>query len=188
MSLNKVIKLMGDIKKHAQKYSQATNPFYKEKMDELGEEIRDRLLTGLTRRFDIDGNQFKHLKKSTIAIRGARDINRTSPLRADGGIEEFLQSSNLFKAGSSQVRLNSPTEEYMIHQNEGFVPKYIPVIAKRGKKRGQVVYIENKKGISVPARKWFGIPKGYREGGPAYNKFMAKIAEEIEERFGDISK
>ena len=76
----------------------------------------------------------------------------------------------------------------MIHQNEGFVPKYIPVIAKRGKKRGQVVYIENKKGISVPARKWFGIPKGYREGGTAYNKFMAKIAEEIEERFGDISK
>ena len=69
MSLNKVIKLMGDIKKHAQKYSQATNPFYKEKMNELGEEIRDRLLTGLTRRFDINESEINRLMEVKLKFK-----------------------------------------------------------------------------------------------------------------------
>ena len=40
-------------------------------------------------------------------------------------------------------------------------------------------------GRRVPARKWYGIPKTYREGGTQYELFLNKIIKEINNKIAD---
>ena len=190
MSLRKVIKLLGKVGDAAREASNVDSEFYKQVTMELGEEIRDRLLDGLVRGYDVNGNRFHNLKDSTINVRRHPDVSISgkSPLRANGGIENFLQSKNLFTSGKLQVKLNNPPKEYMIYQNEGFTPTFIPWIPERGKRKGELTFIPNKKGISVPARKWFGIPKTYQEGGTKYNKFLNRVAGMIDKKIGSAIK
>ena len=179
MSIRRVIKLLGNIGDVALKHSKADNPFFKEKTAKLGEEIRDRLLDGLTKGYDINGNQFKGLKESTLEIRRYRGISGSTPLRANDGIVNFVRSPDFIQTESLQVKLKSPSG-YMEAQNEGFTPKKIPFVHERLDK---LYFLPNKKGISVPARKWFGIPKTYQEGGTKYNKFLNKLVDAYNDMF-----
>lgn len=184
MSIKKVTKLIGNIGEAARKYSNLDNEFFRKETAKFGEGIRDRLLDGLVRGYDIDGHQFSGLKESTMEVRGRRGISGSSPLRAGGGIEGFLSSANLFTTGTLQVKLNSPNEEYMTAQNEGFTPSRIPIVNKKDK----LVFIKNAKGINVPARKWFGIPKTYKEGGTKYNEFLNKLVNAYNDIFNAAIK
>ena len=175
---------MGNIGKVAKDLSEIDNQFSRKKTEELGEEIRDRLLDGLVRGYNINGNKFRGLKESTIEIRQYRGVSGGSPLRADGGIENFLQSKNLFTTDNLQVKLNNPPEEYMTAQNEGFTPSKLPIINKKD----ELIFIKNRKGINVPPRKWFGIPKSYQEGGTKYNKFLNKLVDAYNNEFGKAIK
>ena len=92
--------------------------------------------------------------------------NGTSPLRESGGLLDFLNSPDLVESGNVQVKLKSPTEEYMTLQNEGFITHEKSMIPNK----------------SVPPRKWYGIPKTYKEGGTQYELFLNKIIKEINNR------
>ena len=185
MSIRRVIKLMERVREVA-KMGGLTSSDIQELTGEYGEAIRDRLIAGLVGGYDIEGHQFKGLKDSTKKVRQFRGISGSTPLRAGGGIESFLESSSLFRTEKAQVSLNEPPEEYMKHQNKGFEPRYIPGVRKDGgvaiKKNGEIAFVANRVGISVPARKWYGIPKTYREGGMKYNEFLKKFVKRIEER------
>tara|TARA_Y100000593_G_scaffold41639_2_gene79837 strand:+ start:7333 stop:7896 length:564 start_codon:yes stop_codon:yes gene_type:complete len=180
MSINRVIKLMNDIRAFAEDGGLKDEDL-RELTGEYGEAIRQRLIDGVEGGYDIEGKQFRKLQPSTISIRRARGISHNDFLRdRHGGIRGFLEGNDLFSSGKVQITLNKPYGEYMIHQNEGFTPTKIPVINNKNK----VVYIDNEeKKISVPARKWYGIPKTYREGGTKYNEFLKKFVKRIEENF-----
>lgn len=188
MSIRKVSKILKNISKFADAYSDKQNPFFREKTKDYGKAIQDRLIDGLVRGHDVDwevdGRQFEGLKDSTMEVRQRRGVSGKSPLRAGGGIESFLHSDNLLTTGTLQVKLNNPPEEYMTAQNEGFTPTKVPIINKKDK----LVFIPNKTGVSVPARKWFGIPKTYQEGGTKYNELLKRIADSLEKKFGSIIK
>tara|TARA_Y100000310_G_scaffold248866_1_gene254853 strand:+ start:427 stop:1011 length:585 start_codon:yes stop_codon:yes gene_type:complete len=192
MSIRRVIKVLKNIRSYADEYSDEQNPFYRQKTSELGEEIRDRLIQGLVSGYDINGHRFQGLEESTMEVRSYRGISSSSPLRAEGGIESFLSSSNLFTTGTLQVKLNTPPEEYMGLQNEGFTPTYVPGVWKDGylaiKRGGGIAFVRNRNNVSVPPRTWYGIPKTYREGGGKYKEFINKIAKALDIEFGKAIK
>ena len=163
MSIRRTIKLLKNISKVADAYSSEQNPVWREKTAELGEEIQQRLREGHMVGYDIEGNKLKSLKKTTIRRKG-----HSKPLVAKNkNIVNFLRSNNFFTAGTLQVKLNPIPDaqgvsdpRYMEAQNEGWYDH-------------------------VPARKWYGIPKTYREGGDQYKKFSNKLARHIEKAFGE---
>ena len=65
--------------------------------------------------------------------------------------------------------IEGKTFKGMINQNEGFIT-------------GDKSLVPNR---SVPARKWYGIPKTYREGGTQYELFLNKIIKEINNKIAD---
>ena len=191
MSIKRVVKLLKNIRSFADEYSDEQNPFYRERTRDLGEEIRGRLIQGLVSGYDINGHRFQSLKDSTMKVRQHRGVSGKTPLRAGGGIEGFLHSDNLFTTGTLQVKLNSPDEEYMTLQNEGFTPTYVPGVRKNGdlakKRDGSIAFIKNS-GHDVPARQWYGIPKSYREGGGKYKEFINRVAKALDIEFGKAIK
>ena len=179
MSINKVVKLLKNIRKFADEYSDEQNPFYRKRTSELGEEIRNRLLDGLVGGYDINGHRFKGLKKSTMAIRKKiKGVIHSRPLRMDGGIVDFVKSSDFIQTGTLQVKLKSlDSGGYMEAQNKGF-----QVADNSFSKR------LNTRGKYVPPRTWYGIPKTYREGGTKYKKFINKVARALDIEFGKAIK
>lgn len=168
MAISRVIKTLNNLSKV---FSDIDDDFFREGTKEYGEEIQGRLLDGISGGYDIEGKTFKGLKKSTIDIRRKfKGNNRTNPLRESEGLLKFLNSSNLIQSGKVQVMLNKPTEEYMINQNEGFIT-------------GDKSLVPNK---SVPPRKWYGIPKTYREGGTKYELFLSKIIKKINNKIARV--
>ena len=166
MAISRVIKTLNNLSKA---FSDIDDDFFREGTKEYGEKIQGRLIDGVLGGYDIEGKTFKGLKESTLNIRRTFKNNTgTSPLRESGGLLDFLNSSDLVESGKVQVKLKSPTEEYMTLQNEGFSPTggFLP-------------------GKSVPARKWYGIPKTYREGGTQYELFLNKIIKEINNKIAD---
>ena len=171
MSIKKVIKLMENVRRVAEEGGLKDDEL-RDLTGEYGEEIQQRLIDGFYGGYDIEGKTFKSLKPSTLSIRRSRGNNDDSILLdRRGGIREFLQSDNLIKASKVQIRLNEPPDEYMTHQNEGFSPTggFLP-------------------GRTVPARKWYGIPKTYREGGTKYNEFLKNFVKRIEKNFAEAIK
>ena len=163
MSIRRTVKLLQNISKVADAYSSEQNPIWREKTAELGEEIQDRLKDGLLGEYDIDGRRFKALKPATIRRKG-----HSQPLVAKKKeIKNFLNGDNLLTTGTLQIKLNPIPDvqgvsdsRYMEAQNEGWYDH-------------------------VPARKWYGIPKTYREGGTKYNQFLNKLARHVEKAFGE---
>jgi len=159
VAIRRVIKALNNLSKS---FSDIDNDFFRERTKDYGEKIQDRLIDGVLGGYDINGKTFKGLEKSTINIRKTLKNNTgTSPLRESGGLLDFLNSPDLVESGNVQVKLKSPTEEYMTLQNEGFTTGgFLP-------------------GKDVRPRKWYGIPKTYREGGTQYELFLNKIIKEI---------
>jgi hypothetical protein len=159
MAISRVIKALNNLSKS---FSDIDNDFFRERTKDYGEKIQDRLIDGVLGGYDINGKTFKGLEKSTINIRKTFKHNTgTSPLRESGGLLDFLNSPDLVESGNVQVKLKSPTEEYMTLQNEGFTTGG---------------FLPDKE---VPPRKWYGIPKTYKEGGTQYELFLNKIIKEI---------
>ena len=159
MAISRVIKALNNLSKS---FSDIDDDFFRERTKDYGEKIQDRLLDGLKGGYDIEGKTFKGLKDSTLNIRKSRGIAGDDILSArNGAILGFLQGDDLVKSGKVQVSLNKPHREYMTLQNEGFTTGgFLP-------------------GKTVPPRKWYGIPKTYREGGTQYELFLNKIIKEI---------
>ena len=159
MAISRVIKALNNLSKS---FSDIDNDFFRERTKDYGEKIQDRLIDGVLGGYDINGKTFKGLEKSTINIRKTlKHNNGTSPLRESGGLLDFLNSPDLIESGKVQVKLKSPTEEYMTLQNEGFITGG---------------FLPNRE---VRPRKWYGIPKTYKEGGTQYELFLNKIIKEI---------
>jgi len=167
MAINRVIKTLNNLSKAFK--IDIGGDFFRERTKDYGKKIQGRLLDGILGGYDIEGKTFKGLKESTLNIRKKfKGTTGTSPLRESGRLLDFLNSPDLIESGEVQVMLNNPTEEYMTLQNEGFSPTggFLP-------------------GKSVPARKWYGIPKTYREGGTQYELFLNKIIKEINNKIAD---
>ena len=169
MAIKKVIKLMDQIREFADDGGLKDDDLTKE----YGNAIQERLNEGFYGGYNIEGHRFKKLKESTINIRKYRGRyvgSLDSILLERGGIRDFLKSDNLLQTGKVQVKLNKPPQEYMIDQNEGFTT-------------GGFI-----KGKTVPARKWYGIPKAYREGGTKYNEFLKKFTKRVEKNLAEAIK
>tara|TARA_R110002020_G_scaffold349500_2_gene563075 strand:+ start:772 stop:1290 length:519 start_codon:yes stop_codon:yes gene_type:complete len=167
MAISRVIKTLNNLSKV---FSDIDDDFFREGTKEYGEKIQGRLIDGVLGGYDIEGKTFKGLKESTINIRKTFKNNTgTSPLRESGGLLDFLNSSDLVESGKVQVKLKSPTEEYMTLQNEGFTTHEKSMVPSR----------------SVTARKWYGIPKTYKEGGTQYELFLNKIIKEINNKIAN---
>ena len=167
MAIKRVIKTLNSLSKA---FSDIDDDFFREETKEYGKKIQARLLDGLKGGYDIDGKTFKGLKKSTLNIRRSKGIKGDRILNArDGAIQGFLQGDDLIETGKVQVKLNNPPHEYMTLQNEGFITDSKSMVPDR----------------PVPARKWYGIPKTYREGGTQYELFLNKIIKEINNKIAD---
>ena len=166
MAISRVIKTLNNLSKAFK--IDIGGDFFRERTKDYGKKIQGRLLDGLKGGYDIEGHTFKGLKESTLNIRRSRRIRGNKILNArDGAILGFLQGDNLVESGEVQVKLNNPPHEYMTLQNEGFITGgFLP-------------------GKTVPARKWYGIPKTYREGGTQYELFLNKIIKEINNKIAD---
>ena len=165
MAISRVIKTLNNLSKA---FSDIDDDFFREGTKEYGEEIQGRLLDGISGGYDIEGKTFKGLRESTLNIREKfKGTNRTSPLRESGGLVDFLNSSDLVQTGKVQLTLKKAPEEYLVHNEDHSVPssKFADKLNLTGK--------------SVPARKWYGIPKTYREGGTKYELFLSKIIKKI---------
>tara|TARA_R110000824_G_scaffold113666_1_gene263506 strand:+ start:21 stop:533 length:513 start_codon:yes stop_codon:yes gene_type:complete len=165
MAISRVIKALNNLSKA---FSDIDDDFFREGTKEYGEKIQARLLDGLDGGYDIEGKTFKGLEDSTLNIRKYKGISGDRILNArDGAIQGFLRGENLIETGKVQVKLNNPPHEYMTLQNEGFITGgFLP-------------------GKTVPARKWYGIPKTYREGGTQYELFLNKTIKEINKKIAD---
>ena len=163
MAIRRVIKILNNLSKS---FSDIDNNFFRERTEDYGKKIQDRLIDGLLRGYDIDGKTFKGLAKRTLVNRKSQGINHRRPLIArNESILNFLQSSDLVQTGNVQVKLKPANDnEYMLSHNEGFTTP---------------------QGGSVPPRKWYGIPKTYREGGTQYELFLNKIIKEINKKVAD---
>jgi len=167
MAISRVIKTLNNLSKAFK--IDIGGDFFRERTKDYGKKIQDRLLDGLEGGYDIEGQTFKGLKESTLNIRKSKGISGDRILNArDGAILGFLRGDNLVESGEVQVMLNKPPHEYMTLQNEGFSPTggFLP-------------------GKTVPPRKWYGIPKTYREGGTQYELFLNKIIKEINNKIAD---
>ena len=175
MSIRKTIKLMEDVRDFADEGLDTAE--LRNLSKEYGEAIKGRLIDGLLGGYDTEGKQFKGLAESTLYNRLHReDIPTTSnrPLiDKNQSILNFLKSPDLIKAGSKRIQLkplSSSSVPYINQEpdhNTGFTTP---------------------KGGNVPARKWYGIPKTYREGGTKYNEFLKKFVKRIEENFKKVLK
>jgi hypothetical protein len=166
MAISRVIKTLNNLSKAFK--IDIGGDFFRERTKDYGKKIQGRLLDGLEGGYDIEGHTFKGLKESTFNIRRSRGINGDRILNSrDGAILGFLQGDNLVESGEVQVKLNNPPHEYMTLQNEGFITGgFLP-------------------GRTVPPRKWYGIPKTYREGGTQYELFLNKTIKEINKKITD---
>ena len=152
------MKKFKDLSKVARK---ADDRYFNRKAKELATGIRERLHEGLLGGYNIEGKQFKHLKKSSKYIRRKyKNNSSTMPLVDSGDLLKFAQSRNNVRAEGTDIILEDPPE-YMTAQNEGFT-----VPPSNFANRFNTV------GKEVPARNWYGIPRIYRPGGGAYNKFI----------------
>ena len=144
---------------------------------DFADEIQGRLIDGVLRGHDINGQTFKGIKESTKNIRKKfRGHSGTAPLRDSGGLLDFLNSSDLLHSGNVQITLKEAPEKYDVH-NEGHT---VPPSEFNDRL--------NLTGRFVPARKWYGIPKTYREGGTKYNELLKRFVKRIEEGFKRATK
>tara|TARA_R100000655_G_scaffold39184_2_gene74331 strand:+ start:1026 stop:1499 length:474 start_codon:yes stop_codon:yes gene_type:complete len=96
---------------------------------------------------NIDKGLNPPLKKSTIEIRKTKDIAGSKPLKASGKLYNSIKSN---KVGNKLFFL-----EYGQYHREGFTPKKIPVL--KAHTPDKVIFVNNNKGIKVPARDFIGI-------------------------------
>ena len=173
MSISRIIKLMEGVRGVAKKYS-TDNTTVSNMTLEYGKAIQDRLIDGLLKGYDIDGKTFKGIKQSTINIRKREGRTGVRPLLNNGGILNFLNSSDMVQAGKVQIKLKDAPEKYIIHNEDHTVPSNANKYNTQGK--------------FVPERKWYGIPKTYKEGGTKYDEFLKKFIKRVEEEFGKTLK
>ena len=171
MAISRVIKALNNLSKS---FSDIDDDFFRERTKDYGEKIQGRLLDGVLGGYDIEGKTFQGLRESTINIREHfKGNNSTSPLRESGGLLDFLNSPDLVESGKVQITLKKAPEKYLVHNEEHTVP------ASRFADR---LNLTDK---NVPARKWYGIPKTYREGGTQYELFLNKTIKEINKKITD---
>ena len=194
MSLTKTINILKGIAKVSEEISNPGKPFYKKQAIRYAERIRTRLTRGLVQGRDIYDNPFEPLKQSTITVRRAKGIGGQSPLLAKNKAAlHFLQSPNLYEIKGNTIFLNKPPQNYLMHQNVGFQPKYIPSQKRNGelryKKDGNIQFRLNNNPYtdmkSVPARTWWGIPKGYKADGKNYEVFSRSLVKAIKKELSD---
>lgn len=94
---------------------------------------------------NIDKGLTPSLRKSTIEIRKIKEISGQKPLKASGSLYNSIKSNR----GGNKLSFF----KYGQYHREGFTPKKIPLTTKNKK----VKFVNNNKGIKVPARDFIGI-------------------------------
>ena len=127
---------------------------------------------------DVDGKSFDRMEESTLNIR---------KMRGDGTKVLARPSSNKYKGVKKgklrQTRIKRPTPSNLSFE-----------IAMVGKWRGTTYGVLHNEGFTtssksmipgkrVPARKWFGITKDFREKGQAYINTMRLANTRIQTAF-----
>ena len=173
MSIKGVIKMMEEIRDFGK--SEGVSRYKMKKLtNTFADRIRNRLIDGVLNGYDIDGKTFKGIEDSTENIRRHKQRIGTQPLRDTGGLLNFLQSDNFMHVTEAKIVLKDAPDKWDVHNRDHYVPNNATKYNTQGK--------------FVPARKWYGIPKTYREGGTKYNELVREFIKTIEEDFKKISK
>ena len=126
-------------------------------------ELNLQIQRGITTSTDIDGKNFKRLKKSTTSIRKKRGQKTQPPLLIDGEMRKtkIIQATKTKPSFEIEMTGKNKGVYYGSLHNQGFTSSgMIP-----GKK--------------VPARKWFGIPKEYKKGGRKYEEARRQVRDNL---------
>ena len=141
---------------------------FKPMIRELNLQIQDTINTST----DIDGKPFEKLKKSTTSIRKKRGQKPHPPLKITGKMRgtkiKFATRADL----TFEIEMTGKHKGvyYGSLHNEGFTS------------RGMI------SGKTVPARKWFGIPKEYKKGGTRYEEARRAVRHNIKTSFDTVMR
>ena len=136
---------------------------------ELNMQIQDTVNTST----DIDGKPFEKLKKSTTSIRKKRGQRPQPPLKITGKMRgtkiKFATIADL----TFEIEMTGKSKKGVYYgslHNEGFTSK------------GMI------SGKTVPARKWFGIPKKFKKGGSRYEEARRAVRHNLSTSFSTIMR
>jgi hypothetical protein len=142
---------------------------FKPMIRELNVQIQDTINTST----DIDGKPFKKLKKSTTSIRKKRGQPAQPPLKITGKMRgtkiKIATKTNLL----FEIEMTGKSKKGVYYgslHNKGFTSK------------GMI------SGKTVPARKWFGIPKNYKKGGARYEEARRAVRHNIKTSFDTVMR
>ena len=142
---------------------------FKPMIRELNVQIQDTINTST----DIDGKPFAKLKKSTTYIRKIRDQSPQPPLK----ITETMRETKINIATKTnllfEIEMTGKSKKGVYYgslHNKGFISK------------GMI------SGKTVPARKWFGIPKNYKKGGARYEEARRAVRHNIKTSFDTVMR
>jgi len=142
---------------------------FKPMIRELNVQIQDTINTST----DIDGKPFAKLKKSTTSIRKKRGQPAQPPLKISGKMRKtkikIATKTNLL----FEIEMTGKSKKGVYYgslHNKGFPSK--GMISEK----------------TVPARKWFGIPKNYKKGGARYEEARRAVRHNIKTSFDTVMR
>lgn len=175
MALQSVIKLADRATKFAEKASNTgEQAMYGKFLQNVSNGIIARLQWGIDNGRNINGDPFKRsnpnpTREATINMRKSKSLQSpdTPILHGRGKLRDSFQMTPI--ANNTKLKLNKDSiyDSYGKYHNSGF-------------KTGGTSAIPN---VNVPARKYWGIPKTWKEGGTAYNTAMREFASILEFTF-----
>ena len=146
-----------------------------EALNTLANGLNADIQNNIKESIDVDGKNFTMLKQTTIDIRHKRGDGRLALNRPESNKYKGVKKGKLRK-----TRIKRPTPSNLSFE-----------IAMVGKWRGTTYGVLHNEGFTtasdsmipgkrVPARKWFGITKDFRENGQAYINTMRLATTRIE--------
>ena len=140
----------------------------------------------------VGGYTFNAGPKKTILYDGKRPGAAIVDM-----IGDTLEKSKIIVSEKTSIKLKADSlQKYQILQNEGgnvSKSKFSrrPMPGKKGPRGGTIKSPTsgwNTVGKDIPSRKWFGIPKTYRENHPGWKKAMGILSDDLEKEYGRIIK
>ena len=162
-----VIETNFSFKRLVSQYKSLKEEFMQDIIEREAELMKKRVSTGTT----ITGESMQPIKNSTLLMRSIRNHSiNTPPLNASG---RLLRSIKATKKGVS-------LKEYGIYQNDGYIPKKIPVglsrqAVKKATTKRKVFFKNNTKNVRVPARQFIPTGKTFAVKGKSLKRFLRGI-------------
>jgi len=175
MALKSVIKLADRATKFADIASNTgEEAMYGRFIKGVADGLIGRLQWGIDNGKNINGAPFKRsdpspTREATIKMRKAKPMHSpdTPILYGTGKLRDSFSVTPTANNTKLKLDKNSAYNDYGKHHNSGFTT-------------GSKSAIPN---VPVPARKFWGIPRTWKEGGTAYNKAMSDLASTLKFTF-----